>query len=158
MRFSKKSEYALRAMIELTREYGQGMVQRKSLADRQKIPLGFLETIILTLKHAGLIGSRRGVNGGVYLIKAPQDITLGQIIRILDGPLAPIPCVSQTAYHKCEDCPHAHSTSCPIQSVMLDVRNAISSVLDHYSLEDFVFAQTGTKAKPIKPKARNHNS
>ena len=141
MRFSKKSEYGLRALIELTQEYGQGVVQRKGLADRQKIPLGFLETILLALKNAGLVGSRRGVGGGVFLIKSPKEITLGQIIRILDGPLAPIACVSQTAYQKCEDCPHAETTTCPIQRIMLDVRNAIASVLDHYSLEDFVFAK-----------------
>jgi len=149
MRFSKKSEYALRAMIELTKEYGQGMIRRKDLAERQKIPLGFLEIILLSLKNAGLVGSRRGLNGGVFLIKPPKEITLGQIIRILDGPLAPIACVSQTAYQKCEDCPHADTTSCPIQGIMLDVRNAIASVLDHYSLEDFVFTQ---KAMPVKRK------
>ena len=147
MRFSKKSEYGLRAMIELTQEYGQGMVQRKMLAERQNIPLGFLEMILLSLKNAGLIGSRRGVNGGVFLIKAPKEITLGQIIRILDGPLAPIACVSQTAYQKCEDCPHAETASCPIQRIMLDVRNAIASVLDYYSLEDFVYAQKGSPKK-----------
>lgn len=145
MRFSKKSEYGLRAMIELTKEYGHGMVQRKILADRQNIPLGFLEMILISLKNAGLIGSRRGMNGGVYLIKGPKDITLGQIIRILDGPLAPIACVSQTAYQKCEDCPYAETTTCPIQRIMLDVRNAIASVLDHYSLEDFVKAKNKPK-------------
>jgi len=131
-------------MIELTQEYGHGLVQRKVLADRQKIPLGFLEMILLSLKHAGLIGSRRGMNGGVYLIKAPRDITLGQIIRILDGPLAPIACVSQTAYQKCEDCPHAETATCPIQG--------IASVLDHYSLEDFVYANNkpATKGQPVE--------
>jgi Rrf2 family protein len=147
MRFSKKSEYGLRAMIELTHEYGQGLVQRKVLAERQNIPLGFLETILLSLRNAGLIGSRRGSNGGVFLIKVPKDITLGQIIRILDGPLAPIACVSQTAYQKCEDCPHAKTTTCPIQGIMLDVRNAIASVLDHYSLEDFAFTKNNRQSK-----------
>ncbi len=142
MRFSKKSEYALRAMIELTQEFGHGMVQRKDLASRQNIPLGFLEMILLSLKNAGLVGSRRGTHGGVYLIKSPREVTLGQIIRILDGPLAPIACVSQTAYQKCLDCPYATTASCPIQGIMLDVRNAITSVLDHYSLEDFVFANS----------------
>lgn len=141
MRFSKKSEYALRAMTELTQEFGHGLVQRKSLAERQNIPLGFLEMILLLLKNAGLIGSRRGAHGGVFLIKSPREVTLGQIIRLLDGPLAPIACVSQTAYQKCRDCPHAATTTCPIQRIMLDVRNAIASVLDHYTLEDFVFPQ-----------------
>ncbi len=147
MRLSKKSEYGLRAMIELTQEYGRGLVQRKVLADRQNIPLGFLEMILLSLKNAGLIGSRRGMNGGVFLIKPPREVTLGQIIRILDGPLAPIACVSQTAYQKCEDCPHAGTATCPIQRIMLDVRNAIASVLDYYSLEDFVYDKNGRKSK-----------
>ncbi len=147
MRFSKKSEYGLRAMIELTQEYGRGLVQRKVLADRQNIPLGFLEMILLSLKNAGLIGSRRGMKGGVFLIKPPREVTLGQIIRILDGPLAPIACVSQTAYQKCVDCPHAGTATCPIQRIMLDVRNAIASVLDFYSLEDFVYTQNGRQSK-----------
>ncbi len=158
MRFSKKSEYGLRAMIELTREYGHGMVQRKVLANRQKIPLGFLETILLALKHSGLIGSRRGLNGGVYLIKPPNEITLGKIIRILDGPLAPIACVSQTAYHKCEDCPHAETPLCPIQGIMLDVRNAIASVLDDYSLEDFVHSHKHFKGSRKKRETKGQNS
>jgi DNA-binding IscR family transcriptional regulator len=93
----------------------------------------------------------------VYLIKSPREVTLGQIIRLLDGPLAPIACVSQTAYQKCQDCPHATTTTCPIQRIMLDVRNAIASVLDHYSLEDFVFPHKGvsskksTKSKRVSP-------
>lgn len=153
MRFSKKSEYGLRAMIELTQEYGRGLVQRKVLAERQHIPLGFLETILLSLKNAGLIGSRRGMNGGVFLIKPPQEVTLGQIIRILDGPLAPIACVSQTAYQKCEDCPHAETATCPIQGIMLEVRNAITSVLDHYSLKDF--ALTPHNGRQSKDKGRS---
>ncbi len=149
MRFSKKSEYALRALIELTREYDQGLVQRKSLSERQHIPLGFLEMILLSLKNAGFIGSRRGIHGGVFLIKSPREITLGQVIRLLDGPLAPIGCVSQTAYQKCQDCPYVQTTACPIQQIMLNVRNAIASILDHYSLEDFVFPsdKKSTKSK-----------
>ena len=152
MRFSKKSEYALRAMIELTQEFGQGLVQRKTLADRQNIPLGFLEMILLSLKNAGLIGSRRGAHGGVFLIKSPREVTLGRIIRLLDGPLAPIACVSQTAYQKCQDCPHAKTATCPIQRIMLEVRNAIASVLDHYSLEDFVYSQKKVLSHSIKRK------
>lgn len=151
MRFSKKSEYGLRAMIELTHQYGRGVVPRRLLAEVQGIPLGFLEVILLQLKNSGLIGSKRGTHGGVFLIKSPKEVTLGQIIRILDGPLAPIGCVSQTAYRKCEDCPYAEGESCPIQRIMLDVRNAISAVLDHYSLDDFVYAPKSgmTPGQPI---------
>ena len=80
------------------------------------------------------------MSGGYSLLKPPDDITLGQVIRILDGPLAPIACVSKTAYQKCSDCPYAElkqTDACPIQGVMLNVRNAISNILDHYTLSDF---------------------
>jgi Rrf2 family transcriptional regulator, cysteine metabolism repressor len=138
MKFSKKSEYALRALIELTTAYGKTLLQRHEIAARQNIPIEFLEQILLGLKNAGLLASRRGVSGGYALLKPPQDITVGQVIRVLDGPLAPIGCVSKTAYQKCRDCPYAEKTHCPIQSVMLDVRNAIAEILDNYKLADFV--------------------
>ncbi len=93
-----------------------------------------------------------GVGGGYSLIKSPQEITLGQVIRVLDGPLAPISCVSKTAYQKCEDCPYADNDTknCPIQRVMLDVRNAIADILDNYSLSDFV-KQTNYTRPPQAP-------
>src|SRR5437870_10313958 len=97
MRFSKKSEYALRALIELTKAYGGTPVRRHQIAERQNIPIVFLEQILLALKHAGLLASARGAQGGYVLIKPPAKVTLGQVIRILDGPLAPIGCVSKTA-------------------------------------------------------------
>src|SRR2546430_9312393 len=100
MKFSKKSEYALRALIELTAQYGQPHLQRHEIAKRQQIPIEFLEQILLTLKNAGLLGSRRGVTGGYSLLKPPPDITLRPVSRILYGPLAPPSLVRQTAYHK----------------------------------------------------------
>jgi Rrf2 family cysteine metabolism transcriptional repressor len=138
MKFSKKSEYALRALIELTGAYGKTFLQRHEIAARQHIPIEFLEQILLNLKNAGLLASRRGVSGGYALLKPPQEITIGQVIRVLDGPLAPIGCVSKTAYQKCRDCPYADKTHCPIQGVMLEVRNAIAGILDNYKLGDFV--------------------
>lgn len=137
MKLSKKSEYGLRALFELTRAHGRATLQRHEIASRQHIPVEFLEHILLPLKRAGLLSSRRGINGGYTLIKSPDQITLGQVIRILDGPLAPIACVSKTAYQKCSDCPHANKASCPIQQVMGTVRDAIAGILDHYTLADF---------------------
>ena len=137
MKFSKKSEYALRALLELTAQYGRALLQRHEIAKRQHIPIEFLEQILLALKNAGLLASRRGVSGGYSLIKPPDEITLGQVIRVLDGPLAPIGCVSKTAYQKCSDCPYAKKGSCPIQDVMGGVRNAIAEILDNYTLKDF---------------------
>ena len=137
MKLSKKSEYGLRALLELTLVQGKATLQRQDIVARQHIPIEFLEQILLTLKRAGFIASRRGINGGYTLIKQPSDITLGQIIRTLDGPLAPISCVSKTAYQKCTDCPYANKTRCPVQAVMGPVRDAIAGILDHYTLADF---------------------
>jgi len=154
MRFSKKSEYALRALLQLTEAYGQRPVRRADIAERQHIPLGFLESILLQLKHAGVLGSRPGVDGGFRLIKNPEQISLGSIIRALDGPLAPIPCVSQTAYQTCQDCPYADAPQCPIKMPMLEVRNAIAGVLDHYSLQDFAQSTQGGPKTVKKPKIK----
>ena len=137
MKLSKKSEYGLRALLELTLAHGTATLQRQDIADRQHIPIEFLEQILLALKRAGLLSSRRGAKGGYTLIKQPKDISLGHVIRILDGPLAPIGCVSKTAYQKCSDCPYANKTQCPVQHVMGAVRDAIADILDNYSLADF---------------------
>ena len=137
MKLSKKSEYGLRALIELTAQHKGAPLQRQDIARRQHIPVEYLEQILLRLRNAGLLASRRGVSGGYSLIKSPEEITLGQVIRILDGPLAPIGCVSKTAYQKCHDCPYARRAHCPLQDAMGEVRNAIADILDHYSLKDF---------------------
>jgi Rrf2 family transcriptional regulator, cysteine metabolism repressor len=137
MKLSKKSEYGLRALLELTLAHGQTTLQRQDIARRQHIPVEFLEQILLALKRAGILSSRRGMKGGYTLIKQPEDITLGQVIRVLDGPLAPIGCVSKTAYHKCAECPYADKAQCPVQLVMGTVRDAIAGILDHYTLADF---------------------
>lgn len=137
MKLSKKSEYALRALLELTTAHGTTTLQRHEIAARQHIPVEFLEQILLALKRAGLLASRRGMKGGYSLIKSPNEITLGQVIRILDGPLAPIGCVSKTAYQKCHECPYADDPQCPVQHIMGTVRDAIAGILDHYTLADF---------------------
>ena len=138
VKFSKKSEYGLRALIELTAAYGKDPIPRHLIAERQHIPIVFLEQILLALKHAGLLASTRGASGGYALIKPPSKVTLGRVIRTLDGPLAPIGCVSKTAYKKCHDCPYAKKSYCPLQDAMGEVRNAIAGILDNYTLEDFI--------------------
>jgi Rrf2 family cysteine metabolism transcriptional repressor len=146
MKLSKKSEYGLRALLELTLAHGKLTLQRHQIATRQHIPIEFLEQILLALKRAGLLSSRRGVKGGYTLIKSPDEITLGQVIRILDGPLAPISCVSKTAYQKCNDCPYATKPYCPLQDAMGEVRNAIADILDHYTLSQFAMAKPAKRA------------
>ncbi len=137
MRLSKRGEYGLRAMILLADTRGTDrslpVVQIKDISDREKISAKFLEQILLTLKNAGLLHSKMGVGGGYYLAKSPGEITLGQIFRVLDGPLAPVKCVSQMAYEPC-GCPDEQT--CGLRLVMGDVRNAIAKILDGTSLKD----------------------
>jgi Rrf2 family protein len=134
MRLSKRGEYGLRAMLNLATLAPQsGVVQIREIAQREQIPVKFLEQILLTLRNAGLVHSKMGAGGGYYLARPAGDITLGQIIRVLDGPLAPIRCVSQMAYEPCA-CPD--EKTCGLRLTMLDVRNAISGILDHTTLAD----------------------
>ena len=139
MRLSKRGEYGLRAMIVLAGTPHPNaplpVVQIKEISEREKIPGKYLEQILLTLKNAGLLHSKMGVGGGYYLAKPPAEITLGQIFRVLDGPLAPIRCVSHMAYEPC-GCPDEQS--CGLRLVMGDVRNAITDILDHTSLETVI--------------------
>ena len=102
---SKKSKYGLKAMLELAAEdAGQRPMQASELADRQRLPKKFLEAILLELTRHGLLQSKLGRSGGYVLARRPGDITVGEIIRILEGPLALIPCVSKTAYRRCDEC------------------------------------------------------
>jgi Rrf2 family protein len=136
MQLSKRGEYGLRALIQLAHPAPDGSIvvmQINDIATLEKMPVKFLEQILLTLKNAGLLQSKRGTTGGYYLAKPAKEIMLGQIVRILDGPLAPIRCVSQMAYEPC-GCPDAKS--CGLRMVMGDVRNAIAGILDHTSLAD----------------------
>jgi len=136
MRISKRGEYGLRAMIYLanTQKQSSGeMVQIKDISLQEKIPAKYLEQILLALKNAGLLQSRMGIGGGYYLARQPKDINLGQIVRVLDGPLAPIRCVSQMAYESC-GCPDERT--CGLRMVMGDVRNAIANILENTSLAD----------------------
>ena len=131
MRLSKKGEYALRAMIVLSLNYEKGSVRIHEIAEREKIPEKFLEQILLELKKAGLLQSRRGSGGGYNLIKSPKKITLAEVIRIIDGSLAPLDCVSKEGHINCPE-----ERNCWIQSVMLDVRNATAKILEGVSFDD----------------------
>lgn len=136
MRLSKRGEYGLRAMINLADAQKQSpgsMVQIKDISAQEKIPTKYLEQILLALKNAGLLNSKMGIGGGYYLAKSPEQINLGQIIRVLDGPLAPIRCVSHMAYEPC-GCPDERT--CGLRMVMGDVRNAIANILENTSLLD----------------------
>lgn len=145
MRLSKRGEYGLRAMISLasaSKSSAPTMMQIKEISQRERISPKFLEQILLTLKNAGLLHSKMGVGGGYYLARPAGEISLGQIFRVLDGPIAPIKCVSQMAYEPC-DCPD--EKTCGLRLAMSDVRNAIANILDNTSLADITERQNALR-------------
>ncbi len=131
---SKKAKYGLRALLFLAKEYGQGPVLISEISQTESIPKKFLELILLDLKNQGVLQSKKGKGGGYFLSKAPQAVTLGHVIRALDGPLAPLPCVSQSAYLKCEEC--KDEMTCGIRIVMKEVRDATARILDGTTLAE----------------------
>jgi Rrf2 family protein len=137
VKLSKRGEYALRALIDfgLAQAMGRPLLQVNELASKEDLPVKFLEQILMQLKAAGYLESRRGKHGGYCLARPPEDIQIGQVVRLIDGPLAPIRCVSQVAYERCT-CPDEEH--CGLRMVMLDVRNAISNILDRFSLAGVV--------------------
>lgn len=137
MKLSKRGEYALRALIDIgiAAELDRPRLQVSELAAKEKLPVKFLEQILTQLKAAGYVESKRGKLGGYSLARPMNRIKFGAVVRLIDGPLAPIACVSQTAYAKCTCPDEAH---CGLRMLMFDVRNAISRILDRYTLKDIV--------------------
>ncbi|MBI1921039.1 MAG: Rrf2 family transcriptional regulator [Geobacter sp.] len=131
---SKKTKYALKALIYLAQEYDKGPILIADLAKEERIPKKFLELILLALKNNGILQSKKGKGGGYFLGKPPRKVSMGQVIRILEGPLAPVPCVSETAYAHCDECDD--EATCGIRMVMKDVRDAMANILDNTTLAD----------------------
>lgn len=131
---SNKTKYGLHALLYLSQKYNQGPVLIADLAREERIPKKFLELILLDLKNHGILESKKGKGGGYQLARHPSEIKFGQVIRILDGPLAPVSCVSQTAYKSCKEC--KDEQHCGIRLVMKDVRDAMANILDKTSLAD----------------------
>ena len=133
---SAKAKYGLKAMLHLAEREGQGGVQGADIAATQTIPKKFLDAILLELKNQGLLYSKKGKGGGYTLARPAAKITAGQIIRILDGPLAPVSCVSVTAYRPCVDC--TNEAECAVRAVMQKVRDATAEILDNTSLKEML--------------------
>jgi Rrf2 family protein len=129
---TRKSKYGLKALLVLAEEADQGPMLISALADRQHLPKKFLEAILLELKRAGLLHSKKGKGGGYVLGRKPTEITVGQVIRVLEGPLALTPCVSQTAYRRCDECPDEQA--CGVRLAMKEVRDATARILDNTTL------------------------
>ena len=131
---TQRSRYALRALIFIARTGGIAPVPISVISADQKLPRKFLEIILLELKNGGLVDSFRGKSGGYRLARAAGQISFGDIIRLIEGPLALVPCVSVTAYDRCADC--FEEATCVIRKIMLTVRDNTAAILDNTSLAD----------------------
>jgi Rrf2 family protein len=133
MKLSLRGEYAMRALVVLGENYSDAVIPTQSIATQQNIPKRFLEQILNDLKSGGFVESRRGVSGGHRLAKAPGLITLAEVLRHIEGAIAPVSCVSENFYKACT-CPD--ESTCAIRSVMKDVREAIVKVVEHVTISD----------------------
>ena len=131
---SQKAKYALRALVSLARNQRGETMMIGEISKEQAIPKKFLEQILLELKRAGFVASRRGRAGGYELLRAPEEIRFGEVLRLIDGPIAPLPCLSKIAYKKCADC--RDEASCEIRHVFERVTLATRAVLDQTTLAD----------------------
>jgi Rrf2 family protein len=131
---SHKTKYALKAMLALSREYGKGRLLIAEIAARERIPRRFLELILLELKNQGVLRSKKGKGGGYTLSAPPARISVGHVLRMLEGPLAPLPCVSKTSYEICKDC--KDERTCGVRLLMKEVRDATAGILDSTTFED----------------------
>lgn len=167
MRLTKKGEYALRTLIRLgiAEREGKGVSSVSTLAEQERLPFKFLEAILFELRGAGYVESLRGKHGGARLAKPMKAIKMGEVVRLIDGKLAPIGCASETEYEPCT-CPD--EVHCGLRMLMIDVRNAIANILDRYTLEHVVEVtmrkqereaaalKAGTKKKAAKKAAARH--
>ena len=144
---SRKSKYAIKALIALAEHGREEPVRIADLAREQQIPPKFLELILLELRNQGVLRSRKGKGGGYLLARDPATIYLGQVVRMFDGPLAPVPCASQTAYVPCSDC--RNEAVCGVHLAMKEVRDATARILDGTSLAQLLQQVNNASLVPI---------
>jgi Rrf2 family protein len=132
---NKKTQYALKALMYLAEHKDEGPVLISEISVKKKIPLKFLENILLELKKDGILESKKGKGGGYYLSKAPNKIPLARIIRLIHGPIAMLPCVSLYFYERCRNCDEKH---CGLHDIMIDVRDANLKILEKKTVADLV--------------------
>lgn len=144
MKLSTKGEYATRAVLYLSQRHGTGTVQIHEIAHHESIPIKYLEQILLTLKNAGLLISKKGVKGGYYMARPPEEITVGEVVRVMDGPLAPIGCASKNFYERCP-----LESSCGLRGLWLEVRGAISGILDNRTFGDLCKSINERQREPM---------
>ena len=143
MRITTKGDYATRALQDLALRYGSGPIPIDQIAVRQGLPVRYLEQLLLTLKRAGILQSKRGVNGGYTLARPPAEITLGAILRAVDGPVEPISCLAEAPREPC-----ARETVCALRDVWGDVHRAVAAIVDRTTLQDVCDRSRAAAAGP----------
>ena len=133
---SKKTKYGLKALSYLARQSGSDPLQIAKISEEENIPQKFLESILLSLRRTGYLGSKKGKGGGYYLLKPPAEISIAEVYRILEGPIAMLPCVSLNFYEKCDDCPDENK--CSVHKLMLQVRDSALEVYRNNTLADLI--------------------
>jgi len=144
---TNKGKYALKALVHLAGLEPRETASIAMIAEANSIPKKFLDAILLDLRNAGFVRSKKGPGGGVALSRAPEEIRLGAIIRSIDGPLAPIGCASRTAFRSCDDC--GDNETCPVRLIMIDVRDAMAAILDNTSLAQLASRSSNAKVWSI---------
>ncbi|WP_300441283.1 Rrf2 family transcriptional regulator [Christiangramia sp.] len=137
---SKKTKYGIKALAYIARKKDRKPVQASEISESENISQKFLESILLELRKSGFLGSKKGKGGGYYLIKEPEEIKMTAVIRVLEGPIAMVPCVSLNYYEKCDDCPDERT--CSVHKLMIQVRDASLNVLGDNTLKDIAFMQS----------------
>lgn len=137
---SKKTKYAIKALVILGKNRDKPPLQISWIAEQERIPKKFLEQILLDLRNAGFLYSKKGAGGGYSLNKDPKDIYLVNVLRITDGPIAMVPCASLNFYHRCDEC--HQETTCGIRDVFIDVRDATLKILSETSIADIIARET----------------
>src|SRR2546423_4623366 len=148
---SKRTQYSLRALYALARDYGRGPTLISQLAEEEAIPKKFLEQILLALKSTGLVESKKGKGGGYILAHNPEKITRAAVIRMIEGPLAPLPCASETRFRKCDEC--VDIETCGTRIVMKEVRDAMADILERTTLASVCRKVDAAKQKQQAPGA-----
>jgi Rrf2 family protein len=133
---SKKSKYAINALVYLAKKKDTGPILIAEIAEKQNIPQKFLEAILLDLKRNGILASKRGKGGGYYMLKNPEDVNLADVMRLFDGPIAFIPCVTHNYYEACEEC--KNESICGIRDVFLEVRKKSVEILKKATLKEII--------------------
>jgi Rrf2 family protein len=139
---SQKTRYALKALLELALVPAGVRLSSATISTRRNVPVKFLEAILVELKRDGLVRGQRGRNGGYQLAQSPENITFGDVVRLMEGPLALIPCVSVSQYHRCADC--ADDRNCELRKLFREVRDSTATILDGWTLADAL----GTESRP----------